>query len=746
MNAQVLRDVNGNITGTQGVARDITERKEAENELVKAKEKAEEQESRIKGILDNLQDAFFQADLNGCFTYVNPTATKMYGYSYDELIGKKAEMLYAEPHAREKIIADLREFEKVTDWNTLGLRKDGSSFWVSMNVQFVKDNFGKIIGTEDVVRDISERKQAEIALRESEVKFQQMFDISPVGIVFVGLDKRFIRCNLAFSQSLGYDTEELVGKLITDITFSEDIHIGMTEMMSILKGEIAQSQVQKRYLRKDGQIIWGETTISLLRDSEGCAQYFLAIIQDITERKRAEKALVDNERKYRTLFETADDAILLFAGDQWVDCNTAASRVFGCTREQIIGAHPRIFSPPTQPDGRSSEELSVERIKLSFSKKPQSFEWVHCRADGTLFDAEVHLNQVDLEDKPFIQAIVRDVSERKQAEQDRIQAEDKVRESEELFRTAFESSVAGISMVRPDGNFIRVNNKFCEIVGYKKEELFCLKFNDITYEKDKEVASQYHKQMVAGELESATVEKRYIKKNGNVIWVLLSIAAIRNKQKELQFFVTYTQDITEQKEILEKLRLMVDSTIRTIALIVEARDPYTSGHQIRVADISVAIAKELNLTDEQIQGIYYACLIHDLGKIQVPAEILSMPRKLTKLEFELIKTHPLVGYELIKDIDFPWPIAEMIYQHHERMDGSGYPRNLKRNRISIGAKIMGVADVIEAMSSHRPYRPALGLEAALDEINKNKGTLYDPDVVEAFNKVIKKDKTLLSSA
>lgn len=166
------------------------------------------------------------------------------------------------------------------------------------------------------------------------------------------------------------------------------------------------------------------------------------------------------------------------------------------------------------------------------------------------------------------------------------------------------------------------------------------------------------------------------------------------------------------------------------------RDPYTYGHQKRVADISVAIAKQMGLSENTIEGIYFAALIHDVGKIQVPAELLSKPSKLTKAEFNLIKTHPRVGYQLMKEVDFPWPIAELIYQHHEKMNGTGYPRKLSGDRILLGARIIGVADVLEAMSSHRPYRPALGLEKALEEINKNKGILFDTDVVDACMKVV----------
>ena len=171
--------------------------------------------------------------------------------------------------------------------------------------------------------------------------------------------------------------------------------------------------------------------------------------------------------------------------------------------------------------------------------------------------------------------------------------------------------------------------------------------------------------------------------------------------------------------------------------MVEVRDPYTAGHQRRVADLSGAMAREMGLAPDRIDGIQLAGLIHDLGKISVPAEILSKPSRLTELEFRLIKIHPQAGYDILQDSAFPWPIARMVLEHHERMDGSGYPRNLKGEEIIMEARILAVADVVEAMSSHRPYRPALGVEAALEEIEKNRGTLYDNTVADACVKLFR---------
>jgi len=176
-----------------------------------------------------------------------------------------------------------------------------------------------------------------------------------------------------------------------------------------------------------------------------------------------------------------------------------------------------------------------------------------------------------------------------------------------------------------------------------------------------------------------------------------------------------------------------------IASTVEVRDPYTAGHQQRVAQLAVAIAKEMRLPEDQVEGIKFAGVIHDLGKIKVPAEILSKPGKLSKAEFELLKGHPQSGYDILKAMDFPWPIAEIVLQHHERIDGSGYPDGLKGDETRVEARILAVADVVESMTSHRPYRPALDLDVALAEIDQGKGRIYDSAAVEACLKLFRAD-------
>lgn len=189
------------------------------------------------------------------------------------------------------------------------------------------------------------------------------------------------------------------------------------------------------------------------------------------------------------------------------------------------------------------------------------------------------------------------------------------------------------------------------------------------------------------------------------------------------------------KKDLESLIKVLNGTVEAIATLYEKRDPYTAGHQRRVAQLACAIAREMGLPEEQVDGIRITGLVHDIGKIVVPGDILSKPGRLSNEELNIVKTHPQVAYEVLSSLEFPWPIAETILQHHERLDGSGYPDGISGKGIILEARILCVADVVESMSSHRPYRPALGVERALQEIVRNKGVLYDPDVTDACLKL-----------
>jgi len=214
----------------------------------------------------------------------------------------------------------------------------------------------------------------------------------------------------------------------------------------------------------------------------------------------------------------------------------------------------------------------------------------------------------------------------------------------------------------------------------------------------------------------------------------------RNLEKQNRLYQESLEKMLQERTqalqtTLNELQKTMEGIVQAMVLTIESRDPYTAGHQQRVAQLASAIAKELGLPEKEVEGIRMASLIHDLGKISLPAEILSKPGKLTEIEFRLVQNHPQAGYEILKNIDFPWPIAQIVLQHHERLDGSGYPNQLKNDAIRKEARIVGVADVVEAMASHRPYRPALGIDKALEEISSGKGILYDPQAVEACIKL-----------
>ena len=200
----------------------------------------------------------------------------------------------------------------------------------------------------------------------------------------------------------------------------------------------------------------------------------------------------------------------------------------------------------------------------------------------------------------------------------------------------------------------------------------------------------------------------------------------------------------ERIESYKRIKKTLDATVNAIAMIVETRDPYTTGHQLRVSTLAQAIAAEMGLSADEKDFISTAAIIHDIGKLSIPSEILTKPTKLSELEFELIKTHSQSGYNILKDINFPWPVAIVIQQHHERMNGSGYPLKLKGEHILLEARILAVADVVEAISSHRPYRASLGIDYAINEITKNRGILFDGDVVDACLKLFR-DKNFVFS-
>ncbi len=327
---------------------------------------------------------------------------------------------------------------------------------------------------------------------------------------------------------------------------------------------------------------------------------------------------------------------------------------------------------------------------------------------------------------------------------ERKNAEEEARQSRQQLDNL--QATAPVIMCRLDlkGKVLYVNKKFEEVTGYSKDEIVGKYWPRLgLMPTDTGALIRRMKKKLLGK-PASPMEVTIRCKDGQLKYVS-GIGELIRENGRLIGFQVIAQDITQRK-LAEKqaegstrrLLKALGDMVEAMAITVELRDPYTAGHQRRVAQLACAIAKDMGLSEDQLRGIRFAGIIHDIGKIRVPSEILTHPNGLTEAEMGIIRTHPLVGYEILKNIEFPWPIAQAVLQHHERINGSGYPSGLLNEDIIVEAKILAVADVVEAMASHRPYRPSLGIDQALDEIKTNRGKLYDPVAVDSCVKLFNK--------
>jgi len=417
-----------------------------------------------------------------------------------------------------------------------------------------------------------------------------------------------------------------------------------------------------------------------------------------------------------------------------LEINLAAANILGVARGGLVKRQLTNFILPDDQD------IYYGHRKLLFETgTPQVCEIRIVRADAA--PCWVRIDAVAAEDAdgtPACRATMIDIAKRKQVEE-------ALQESESKYRNIFENAMEGIYQSTPEGRFITANAAFAQMAGYDSPEELISSIEDIgtqLYVRPEDRKRFQEIMTTSGIVKGFEVD--FFKKNGSIFWVLINSLTIKDDQGEILYYEGIIEDITLRKQAEEQLHNTLDSLrrafnaiVQVLVAAVETRDPYTSGHQLRSADLARAIATEMGLPQNRIDGIRMAGAIHDIGKMSVPAEILSKPTKLTELEFSLIKEHANKGFEMLKDVESPWSLAEIVYQHHERLDGSGYPRGLKGEEILMEACILAVADVVESMASHRPYRPALGLNAALAEIENNKGTLYDADAVEACLRIFR---------
>ncbi|HEY5549397.1 MAG TPA: PAS domain S-box protein [Coriobacteriia bacterium] len=552
--------------------------------------------------IDRLGDALLLVGLDGSILDANSAALRCYGHSHTEMLALNIRDIQASQGPGDAGILACEATGHGVPFETLHRRRDGTLFFVRVwSAPVIVDGEQALL---NVVHDITERKQAEEILRESEERYQSILNASPDGITLVDLEGRMLMVSAAALTMCGCEREEeLLGRPVTDLIVPEDRGRAAANIALLLQGTIPGPNAY-RALRPDGSTFDLEVSDGFIRDADGQLTNLVFVVRDITARKRSENALASSESRLKAMFDHAPSGIALIDAltGRICEANPAYARIAGRTIEEICG-----------------------------------LDWM--------------------------------------------------------------------SITHPD---------------------------DLQADLDSTAL------MNAGETNGYQMKKRYLRPDGTTVWVDMTIAPVLVGDEAHPQHVCMTRDITADKaaeELVARQRERIERTLSSVidiaGNIVEVRDPYTAGHQRRVAELAVRMAQDLGMSDTEVADIRVAGLLHDVGKAGVPAEILGKPGSISAVELELIKAHAEAGYRIAVSANLEEPIPELIYQHHERCDGSGYPRGLLGAQILRGAKVLAVADVVEAMMSHRPYRPALGVEAALDEIEQGAGHLYDAAVSRA---------------
>ena len=436
----------------------------------------------------------------------------------------------------------------------------------------------------------------------------------------------------------------------------------------------------------------------------------IKLARTLSERDSLLQTVEKKESKFRRYVESAPDGI--FVSDErgnFTDVNEASSRITGYTREELLNMNLlKLIHPESLDDAKEHFRKTVETGEaegiVSFVKKTGEKGYWNVRA-------------VRLDDTSFI-GFVSDVT-------DLLMSQEALRKSEEEKSLILNATKESIVYYDRDLRINWINRAMSKRLGVEVGDLIGKKCFMIW-----KAGEKCDDCILEKVIKSREQKKTELTNEMGEYWLVRAYPVI-GPDGDVTGVVEVSEDITERKRASKKLEAAFDALVRIASDIVSAKDPYTAGHQKNVSDLAVAIGKKMGLNYETLTCLKFAGLLHDIGKISIPSEILTRPVKLSNIELSLIKEHSRNGYNILKDIDLPWPIADIVLQHHERLDGSGYPNGLKNDEIRLESRIIAVADVVEAITSHRPYRQALGIEHALNEIKKNSGILYDPAVVEA---------------
>jgi PAS domain S-box-containing protein/putative nucleotidyltransferase with HDIG domain len=459
----------------------------------------------------------------------------------------------------------------------------------------------------------------------------------------------------------------------------------------------------------------------------------------LQERKRVEAALRESEERFRVLYENSTLGLYMTTPDgRIVLANPALVKMLGyLSFDDLSGRDLRTegFEP-----GYPREQF-VESVEKENGVVGLESAWK--RRDGTTVFVRESARAIRGPEGQIVyfDGTVEDITIRKIAEE-------KLAYEQNLLRALLENATDQVYFKDLDSRFIRISKAQADRFGLS-DPMQAERKSDFDFFDEGHARQAFldEQEIIRTGRPLVDLEEKETWTDGRVAWVSTTKVPLRDKQGQVLGTFGISRDITSRKmaeerlnKTLQHLHAAMTSTIRVLGLTVEARDPYTAGHQQKTTFLAEAIAREMGLSSERVEGLHMAGLVHDIGKISIPAEILSKPTKLTPGEYALVKTHAQKGYEILKDVEFPWPLAEIVHQHHERMNGSGYPRGLKGDEIIMEARILCVADTMEAMVSHRPYRPALGPKLALAEVEKGKGILYDADVAETCLKLFREKR------